>query len=281
MAAFSVEDVFVKRAARELPVGQVLAVLGLGGALVFGALVHRARVPLWQAAVWSRSMLVRAVFELVGRLFYFVAVALTPLSAATAILQATPVLVVIGASLYFGERIGWRRWCAVFAGLVGVLIVLRPAAADFSVLSLLTVVGMLGFAGRDLASRAAPASLGTLHLGFYGFITVTLAGLLHGVWQGAAWTMPPPPAMGALAGAVAFGVLAYGALMKAMRTGDLASVTPFRYTRLFFGIAAGVVFFDETIDGPMVLGCLIILAAGLLIAWHGQAVPTRPTAPGR
>jgi drug/metabolite transporter (DMT)-like permease len=58
--------------------------------------------------------------------------------------------------------------------------------------------------------------------------------------------------------------------MKAMRTGDIATVTPFRYTRLFFGIALGVFVFGEQIDGPMMIGCTIIVAAGLLIAWDGR-----------
>jgi drug/metabolite transporter (DMT)-like permease len=58
--------------------------------------------------------------------------------------------------------------------------------------------------------------------------------------------------------------------MKAMRTGDIATVTPFRYTRLIFGVALGVVAFGEPIDRLMLLGCAIIMAAGLLIAWDGH-----------
>jgi drug/metabolite transporter (DMT)-like permease len=58
--------------------------------------------------------------------------------------------------------------------------------------------------------------------------------------------------------------------MKAVRTGDVAAVTPFRYTRLLFGIGLGVALFDERIDAPMTLGCAIIVIAGLLIAWDGR-----------
>jgi drug/metabolite transporter (DMT)-like permease len=270
MAAFAVEDALIKRAAREVPIGQVLVVFGLGGALAFAAWVRQDGAALLHPDALSRPMLLRALFELVGRLFYFVAVALTPLSAATAILQATPLLVVLGASRLFGERIGWRRWCAVIVGLLGVLIVLRPAASDFSALSMLAVIGVIGFAGRDLASRAAPRSLGTRHLGFSGFLTIVLAGALYAVWDGRALVRPGPSAWACLAGAVAVGVFGYAALMKAMRTGDVATVTPFRYTRLFFGIGLGMAVFEERIDAPMMLGCAIIVAAGMLVAWHGR-----------
>ncbi|HRJ69749.1 MAG TPA: DMT family transporter [Beijerinckiaceae bacterium] len=271
MAAFAIEDALIKHCARQLPFGQVLVLFGLAGAGIFAALVRLAGGTLFRRDVLSRLMLVRAVFELAGRLFYFLAVALTSLSSATAILQATPVLVVLGGGVFFGERVGWRQWCAVGAGLVGVLIVLRPAAGDFSVLSVLTVIGIIGFAGRDLASRAAPASLSAPHLGFYGFLTVVIAGTLYSLWDARVFVWPDAISAASLAGAVAFGVLAYGALMKAMRTGDIATVTPFRYTRLLFGLGLGMLFFGERIDAPMIIGCACIISAGGLIAWHRHA----------
>jgi drug/metabolite transporter (DMT)-like permease len=270
MAAFALEDASVKAAARSMPIGQVLMLFGLGGMLAFAAFPRGASLRLFHAAALSRPMLVRAVFELVGRLFYTLAIVLTPLSAATAILQATPVLVVLGASLYFHEQVGWRRWVAVVVGLLGVIVVLRPTASEFSALSALTVIGMIGFAGRDLASRAVPTEFGTRHLGFYGFFTVVVAGALYAAWDGRAFIVPDPISGMALVAAVAAGVLAYACLMKAMRTGDIATVTPFRYTRLIFGVALGVLAFGEPIDGLMLLGCAIIMAAGLLIAWDGH-----------
>ena len=272
MAAFAIEDALVKHAARELPIGELLVIFGLGGALLFAALARRDGVPLFTAAVCSPSMAVRALFELVGRLFYVLAIALAPLSSATAILQATPVLVVLGASLYFGEQVGWRRWAAVAAGLVGVVIVLRPTADDFSVLSVLALVGMAGFAGRDLASRAVPATLGTVHLGFYGFLTVVLAGVLYAAWQGQAFVWPGPSAALVLGAAIVVGALAYGCLMKAMRTGEVSAVTPFRYSRLLFGIAFGVLLFRETLTPAMLIGSGLIVCSGLFILWRGKRV---------
>lgn len=81
------------------------------------------------------------------------------------ILQASPLVVVASAALIFGERMGWRRWTVIGLGLVSVLIILRPGTDGFSALSLLALVGMLSFAGRDLASRAAPKSLSMAILG--------------------------------------------------------------------------------------------------------------------
>jgi drug/metabolite transporter (DMT)-like permease len=272
MAGFALEDSLVKIAARSLPPGEVLLLLGLGGALLFAALARRDGIALFGADVLSPTMRVRALFEVIARLFYFLAVALTPLSTATAIMQATPVLMVVGASLWFGERVGWLRWSAVATGLLGVLVVLRPTAEDFSPLSLLAVAGMIGFAGRDLASRAAPSSFGTRRLGFFGFLAIAVAGGLYTLWDrlvlgGGAFVVPDRPTLAILAAAILIGALAYAALMRALRSGEITAVAPFRYTRIFFGVGAGVLLFDERLDAVMLIGCAIVLAAGLLVAW--------------
>jgi drug/metabolite transporter (DMT)-like permease len=266
MAAFAIEDALVKAAAAHLPVAEVLVIFGLSGTLLFAIAAVAKRKPIFSADVMSRSMRVRACFEVTARLFYVLALALTPLSATTAILQATPVVVVLGGAFLFGERVGWQRWLAILAGLVGVLIVLRPGAESFSMLSVLALIGMLGFAGRDLASRAAPRSIATAVLGFYGFIAIVLAGILHAlVWEHRAFTIPNLQTTVFLSGAAVFGVAAYVALMKAMRTGAVSVVTPFRYTRLLFGIVLGTIAFDERLDLPVVVGSLVIVLSGVFI----------------
>jgi drug/metabolite transporter (DMT)-like permease len=278
MAAFAVEDAFIKAATKQLPVGQVLILFGAGGAVLFAGLTRGHGSKLLIAPAFSRVMLVRAMCELVGRLFYVLAIALTPLSSATAILQATPIIVVLGAMAFFGETVGWRRWCAIVIGLIGVAIILRPGADDFSPLSILAVVGTLGFAGRDLASRAAPATLTTWHLGFYGFLTVVVAGMLFSVWDGKPFAWPTETTIIGLAAAVGAGVFAYAALMKAMRTGAISAVTPFRYTRLLFGVGLGMAMFGERPDGPMMLGCVVVIGSGLFIWWQGK-LASRPPVP--
>nr|WP_226898237.1 DMT family transporter [Mangrovicoccus algicola] len=270
MAAFALEDALIKGAAAALPPWQVLMLFGLGGAAVFAMAARLRGEALLSAAAGSRAMRLRAVFEVTGRLFYMLALALTPLSSATVILQATPLLVVGAAALVLGERVGWRRWSAILIGLAGVLLILRPGTEGFSALSLLAVIGTLGFAGRDLASRVAPPSLGPAVLGFYGFLAVIVAGAALAVIDGTAPVRPGSGAALSLAGAVAAGTLAYGCLMVAMRTGDVSAVTPFRYTRLIFGIALGIVIFGERPDAAMIAGAGLIVLSGLFILWRGR-----------
>jgi len=270
MAAFALEDAFVKVATETLPIGEVLFVFGLGGMLIYAGTLRVQREPLFIPSVLSRPMLIRFGFEVTGRLFYVLAIALTPLAVATVILQATPLIVVVGAVLVFGEKVGWRRWVAILMGLLGVLVIVQPGTAGFSELSLLAIVGMIGFAGRDLASRAAPASIGTARLGFYGFLSVVVAGVCYSIWAGTQFVFPESEASLSLLGAIVFGVLAYSCLMKAMRTGEVSAVTPYRYTRLLFGIVLGLLLFDEVLTPAVLFGSTLIVLSGLFTIWRGK-----------
>ena len=270
MAGFALEDMFLKGAAQVLPVGELMAFFGLGGVFIFALVARLGSQTVFAPQAFGRTMMIRNGFEVGGRLFYTLAIALTPLSSATAILQATPIVVVAGAALFFGETVGWRRWTAILVGLFGVLIILRPGADSFTILSLLAVLGMLGFAGRDLATRAAPPALGTAALGVFGFTAILLAGVAFSLWDGSPWVLPSGAVALKLVLATIFGVMGYASLTRAMRTGEISSVTPFRYSRLIFGIGLGILVFGERPDAATYIGSAIVVLSGLYILARGR-----------
>lgn len=271
MAGFAIEDLLLKLVARDLPVGQILMLFGGAGALAFAAMARARGDAVLSPLALAPAVLLRAVFEVAGRTFYTLSLALTSLSATSAILQATPLVVVAGAALIFGERVGWRRWLAIVAGFAGVMLILRPGVQGFTALSLLAVAGMLGFAGRDLATRAAPAGLSNLTLGVYGFAAMVPAGALVLALSGGA-AVPRPGTMLALVAATAVGVAAYFALTVAMRTGEVAAVTPFRYTRLVFALVLATIWLAERPDAATLIGSAVVVAAGL----HALIAPNQP-----
>lgn len=277
MAGFAVEDMGVKAAARTLPVGEVVILVGLIGLGFFVAVALARGEPPLPRAFLGRTMLVRSASEVCGRLFYALALAFVPLSVASAILQATPLVVVAGAALLFGEPVGWRRWTAIAVGFAGVLLILRPGVAGFDALALLAVAGMAGFAGRDLATRAAPRVLSNAQLGVAGFAMLTLAGAVILAVTGGA-VRPDPAAAGFVVAAAAFGILGYATLTAAMRTGEISVVTPFRYTRLVFALILGFVVFGERPDAAMVAGSAVIVASGLYTLVRARRLARSPAA---
>lgn len=264
MAGFAVEDMFIKSAALTVPLGQVLIFMGLAGVLWFSAVARRTGEPAFPAALRSRTMVLRSSFELVGRLFYALAIALTPLSVASAILQATPLVVVLGAAVIFGEKVGLWRWALTLLGFAGVLVILRPGLEGFDARSVLAVIGLLGFAGRDLATRAAPPALSNAQLGVAGFAVLGTSGAVILAFSGYV-DLPTLPDLARMIGAAVFGILGYSFLTQAMRTGDVSAVTPFRYTRLLFAMALGISLFGEKPDLPTLIGSAMIVTCGVLI----------------
>ena len=264
MAGFALEDMLIKLASAQMPVGQVVLIFGLGGMVVFAALAARAGQGLWHPAMASRAMVARSLSEVIGRLFFALAITLTPLSSASAILQATPLVVALGAVVFFGERVGWRRWAAIAVGFAGVLMILRPGLAGFEALSVLAVVATLGFAGRDLGSRAAPPGMSNLQLGVLGFAMLAISGAVILAVSGGA-TLPDPRGWAVLAAIIAVGVFAYNALTKAMRTGEISVVAPFRYSRLIIAMLLAVVVFGERPDLWTLVGSVVIVASGLVL----------------
>ena len=264
MAGFAGEDAFLKTAARTLPVGQALLMMGLAGMFVFGLFAAKSGQPPVPRGALSRTMAIRSAFEVAGRLFYALAIAFTPISTASAILQATPLIVVPAAAILFGETVGTKRYLITSCGFIGVLIILRPGLSAFDPLSLLAVAGLLGFAGRDLATRAAPPALSNAQLGVAGFAMLALSGMIILAFTGGA-TFLSLATLPLLAGASLFGIAGYASLTVAMRTGQVSAVTPFRYSRLIFAMLLGMIVFGERPDATTFLGAAIIVACGLAI----------------
>ncbi|WP_115717776.1 DMT family transporter [Gallaecimonas mangrovi] len=264
MAGFAIEDLSVKEAAKDIPVGQVAMTYGLVGILCFGLFARSQGQRVLHPAVFSKVMLLRSCCEISGRLFYALALALTPLSNASAILQATPAIVALGAIWFFCEKVTLRKWLSILAGFLGVLLILRPGLEGFRASAIFAVLGTIGFAGRDLATRAAPVSMSSAQLGVLGFSMLTLAGVvLLAVSGGAA--VPAPTTWGFLTGALVFGLFGYCCLTLAMRTGRIASVSPFRYSRLLFALILGVFILGERPDTLSLVGSAIIVASGVLV----------------
>jgi len=261
MAAFSIEDMLIKAAANIVPIGLILALFGLGGMIIFILLTWKKDEVVLHPAILSRPILVRAGCEVIGRLTFILAITLTALSSASAILQATPLIAIIGAAFFFGEEVGLKRWIAVLIGFIGVLMIIRPGLEGFESASLFAVIATLGFAGRDLATRGAPKVLSNMQLGVYGFFVLIPTGIAMMLYSGEPMQIDFLSSI-QIIGAIIFGVIAYNALTIAMRTGDVSVVSPFRYTRLLFALVLGVFVFGENPDLMTLIGSLLIVVSG-------------------
>lgn len=263
MAAFAVEDLFLKRAAMALPPGQVIAMMGLGGAAVFWLLAALRRQPIVTARALKGAPMLRSLSEAGATMLYITALALIPLSVNSALLQASPLVVTMGAALFLGEPVGWRRWSAIALGFLGVLIVLQPWNDQFHIAGILTVFCVIALASRDLSTRAMPADIGTFQIVTWAYMALVPAGLVLMAIAGDRLTAIDPTRWFDLAMALLSGLVGYYAVTAATRLGEAAAIAPFRYTRLVFAMALAMLFLGERPNAAMLIGSVFIIGSGL------------------
>lgn len=261
MAAFVTNDTCVKLASATLPIGEIItlrngaATLYLSAfALVFGGLTLPAHPPL-------RLLGLRMIGEIISTLLFLTALVTLPLADMTAIGQFTPLALTAAAALFLGERVGWRRWSATFVGLIGVCFIVRPGTTAFSLAGAMVLASIAFVVLRDLSTRLISADVPTLTLTLTSAASGLIAGLAYVPFE--VWRVPtgPEPLLLALAGL--FLTVGYALIIVALRTGEVAIVSPFRYGVIIFALVSGYLVWGQTPDGWAMIGICIICAAGL------------------
>lgn len=265
MLGFAVEDAFFKSATGSggVSAGVGTIFFGLFGTLACVGYAFVKGDPIWSRAYVRGPLLIRSGFEIIGRLFFALSLAYASLAATSAILQAAPLVVTLGAVFVLKEQVGVRRWVAMTIGFFGVLLILRPTPSGFDATVIFAVLGMIGFAGRDLMTRASPPDVSTSQLGILGFLMVLIAGFIITLFETDPATVPSVAASLKLAGTVLAGLVGYTALTLAMRTGEVSVVAPFRYSRLLIALVFAYFIFGERPDLLTLVGAALIVGSGI------------------
>ena len=255
-------DLFMKFSTQNMSLGLVTMMLGGGMAVFFAVLMRRSEQPFFDRKYLHFAMLMRCGGEAVGVVGIIIALAFSPLSTVTALMQSLPLVLTIMGAVFLKEPIGWRRVLALMAGLIGVLIIIRPGMAGFDFFATFTLLGVAGMAVRDFGTRIMPKEISTATLSFFGASAIVVTGALMIVVTND-WSAPTWPGVGFGMGLVVFGSIGTLAVSTAMRLGDVSVISPFRYVRVVFGVGAGILIFGESVDFPIILGSTIVVAAGL------------------
>ena len=205
---------------------------------------------------------VRCAIGTLGMLAGFWSIAHLPLAQAISLSYSSPLFVTIGAVLFLGEVVRARRWSAVVAGFIGVLVIVRPGTDGFTTASLVAVfaASMTGIVTISIKflSRSDPADTIVL-LTTLLWVPLTLPAALW-VWQ---W--PPADLWPWL---VAAGVLGTGGQYfwtHALRLADASTLAPFSYLQLILVAVLAWLLFGETLDRYTALGSAIVVGASLYI----------------
>jgi drug/metabolite transporter (DMT)-like permease len=262
MAGFALEDLFIKLLSSHLPVSQILFILGFSGTAVFLVIALLTHAPILHRGLLNRPVIVRTLCELFAALFFTSAIALTPLSSVVSILMTTPLMVTMGAAIFFGEKVGWRRWTAIMIGFFGVLLILRPGFDSFMPTSLLAVLATIFLAVRDLATRTMQIDISTTTVSIYAFFAMGISGFIAMPFF-SAMVIPSSIEIVYLISAMFVGVIGYYSVVLATRNGDVSVISPFRYSRLVFAMLLSIIILSERPDLLTLSGAAIIVASGI------------------
>ncbi|MAL77603.1 MAG: EamA family transporter [Sneathiella sp.] len=262
MAAFVVNDTAMKLVAEHLSVFQAMFLRGIMTSLMLAAFCHYKGVLIFRVPKGDRLLVIlRLIGEVGGAAFYLTALFHMPLANATAILQSLPLAVTLAGAIFLREPVGWRRYLAISAGFIGVLMIVRPGTEGFNEYSIYAVISVSFIVMRDLATRRLSVAIPTLFVTFLTSCSVMTVGAVLSAF--AEWKPITVDGISLLVLAALFVMVGYQCSITAMRAGDLSFTSPFRYTILIWAIILGIIVFGEFPNIWMILGSIIIVGSGV------------------
>lgn len=225
--------------------------------------------------VW-RLFALRGALHTVAVMLWFFAMARITISEVTAIGYLNPIIVTIGAALFFGEGFAWRRMLAIAVAVVGALIVLRPGLRELSPGHWAQLAAAVGFGlsyltARQL-SRLAPAGVVVAMMAVT--VTIGLAPFAALVWQ------PVTLVQGLWLGGVAvFATLGHYCMTRAFACAPMTVTQPVTFLQLVWATLLGWLMFGETVDPYVLFGGALIIAAISYMTFREAQLKRRAFAP--
>ena len=259
---FVANDSFMKLVLADAPPMQVLFMRGLAAflwclplvfILGYGRDIHRVVNP------W---VLLRAAFEILAVTSFILALNHMPIGDITAIFQISPLFVVIGVSLIWGEKIGPLRTVLIALGLTGALLVAQPGSTSASPYAAFGFLTAIGSALRDLAGRKVPHNIPGIVVALTTIIAVmVVAGLSTVGFE--TWVPPSNANILKMLAAGLFLVGGHTFVFLAFRFAKAAAVAPFYYTFTLWAMLSGLVVFGDIPNWLSIIGIAFILGSGL------------------
>ena len=250
------------------PAGEILFVQGFLIALLVSLWMRLRGEPPLRIVRWS-SHLYRGLLYAAGSFAFVYALRYLPLAEVVAIAFAGPLFMTLFGKMFLGEHVGIHRLGAVVVGFIGVLIVIQPGTDAMHWAALLPLVVALSDAGRDLITRTLTRDESSLRI---IFTTAVILGLAGGVTSVGGWPGIEPSHMPWFALSATCFVVAHFFMVEAFRHAEIVVVAPFKYFLIIWATLAGLVFWGEVPGPAVVVGIVVIVAAGVYIGWRESRV---------
>ena len=262
-SAFAINDAAMKYLVEDMAVSEAVILRGVIAVVAAYVILWQARQLSFLPAMWTRPVLIRALFEAAVVVTYMQALRLMPLGLATAILQATPLMITAFAAFSGKETVGFARWMAVLVGFVGVLFIVQPDSSGISWAMGLAILTAFFVAVRDLSNRLVPRHVPTFLIVLAASIANIVGAGLYGLAAQESWRMPSLFEVGLIVGAALFVLAATFLMTLSFRDTEVSAVSPFRYVGVPVALIIGVIIWGEAPDVLASIGIILVIGAGI------------------
>ena len=204
----------------------------------------------------------RGLFLVGGAFTFFLSLKFLPLAEATSLIFVAPIFITALSVPLLGEQVGWRRWSAVIAGFIGVLIIVRPGAEAFQPASLIVVGTAVLYALIMISARFIRSGENVWTFMFY---MVLFPALFSGLAVPLVWRTPEWEHMPLFLGIAVFGATGMTLISQAFRLAPAAIIAPFDYTALIWASLLGWLLWEEIPTVWTYAGAALIITSGIYI----------------
>lgn len=218
----------------------------------------------------------RGVFHALGVILWFYAMVRIPLADVTAMNYLAPIYVTIGAALFLGERLAFRRIAAVVLALVGALIILRPgfreiSSGHFAMIFTAIVFGGSYLTAKVMADEVKPSVVVAM---LSIFVTIALAPFALVDWVTPTWRE-----LGLLFLVACFAVGGHYTMTLAFAAAPVTVTQPVTFMQLIWAVLLGYFAFGEQVDVWVIVGGVVILSSVTFITWREAVLKRKHRTP--
>ena len=274
MAGYVGNDTLMKLVSSDVSLAQSVFIRGLvASVLLAGFAAYKRQLFVRVPMAELRIILLRAIGEIAATYCYLTALIHMPLANITAIMQSLPLSVTLAGALFLGNKVGWRRYLAIAVGFAGVLVIVRPGGADFNSYAVWAMAAVGFVTLRDLMAAKLAKGTPSMFVALFTAVGVTVAAGIMAQFE--PWSPVSAGSFAYLAFAACFILVGYITSISAMRYGEIAFVSPFRYTVLVWALLLGVFVFKDYPDFWTMLGIAIVVGTGVFTFTREQQARKR------
>ena len=270
---FSANDALGKWLAGTYTPGQILLIRSIPALVILAPFVIRSGIGILRLREQTWLHVIRLACSTAETFFFYWSVSVLPLADAMTYYLASPIYVTVMAAIFLGERVGWRRWLAVLAGFVGVIIALQPTTSAFGWYALIAFAGSVVYAVMLVITRTVRKTP-DVTMAFWQCTSALVVGAVASTFG---WV----PIAG-IDDLLLLGFLGVAALIaivcvnRSLKLAPASVVVPYQNTLIVWAIVFGYLFFDDVPSWRLLIGGAIIVAACLYIFFREQKVAPRP-----